>query len=55
MHPCDRPNTSGEGRVGQINTSGGGGGGKVSIILLGGGGGGGGFQVTRKPSPWICS
>ena len=23
MHPCDRPNTSGEGRVGQINTSGG--------------------------------
>ena len=23
MHPCDRPNTSGEGRVSQINTSGG--------------------------------
>ena len=38
MHPCDRPNTSGEGRVGQINTSG-----QlslVSIILLGEGGGG---------------
>ena len=56
MHPCDLPNTSGEGRVGQINTSGGRGEGwyqlsLVNTILLGGGGG---IQVTRKPL-WICS
>ena len=46
MHPCDRPYTSGEGRVIQVR-----GGGEVSIvniILLGGGrggGGGGGVQI----------
>ena len=31
MHPCDRPNTSGEGRVGQIILIQVGGGGKVSV------------------------